>query len=110
MAFEPGDPRINRKGRPPGPSAINKKMSKRQKMDMEFEYLLRKIKPHVADSIMTAAKIMKNDHATDQSKLKAAVILLDAYKTTVKDVYTEDDEASEKDEDTSVGFSLTVVG
>lgn len=66
----------------------------RELREREFMSLLRKLKPLVADSINTAANIMKNKEALDSNRLKAAIILLDNYKEMVEDVY--DNEIAEE--------------
>ena len=93
MAFQKNDPRINRAGRPPNDP--DKVKTKREIRETELLYLLRKIKPHLSDSISTAAKIMKNDNVSETNRLKAAVILLDAYKELVNDVYNGEDQEDE---------------
>lgn len=104
------DKNINTQGRIKGA----KRMTNRELREREFMSLLRKLKPLVADSINTAAKIMKNAEATDQNKLKAAVILLDNYKAMVGDVYNgkyDEDEAIDEIQQPNVpSFSLKVVG
>jgi len=100
------DENINRSGRIKGAS----EMSRRALKDRELISLLRKIKPHMAESIMTAAKIMKSDQAADANKLKASALLISVYKELLKDAYDGDDE-SEGTEIQSNGpvFSLTMV-
>ena len=74
--------------------------------------LLRKIKPHVADAIMSAAKIMKNEEASHQNQLKAATILLDNYRRLTLDVYDEEhanDEGTEIQQQNAPVFSLKVI-
>lgn len=93
MAFAKGDPRINRSGRPK--KDPNEVKTKRQVREEELLGILRRIKPHLSESITTAAKIMKNTDATDSNRLKAAVILLDAYKELVNDVYDGEDREEE---------------
>lgn len=107
--FVPGDPRINRDGRPP--IDRSKKLTKREVKNQELLSILRRIKPHLSDSIMTAAKIMKSETAMDANKLKAAVILLNAYKEIVTDVYDNDEDQDEpsKQEDQTPVFSLKIV-
>ena len=104
------DPKINTKGRI---DLVNgRKPTNRQLRERELLSLLRKLKPLVADSINTAATIMKNDSASDQNKLKAAVILLDNYKNMVGDLYSEtyDDEAGQEVQQQAAPlFSLKVV-
>jgi hypothetical protein len=57
--------------------------------------LLRKIKPHVAEAIVQAANIMKNQEASHQNQLKAATILLDNYRRLTLDMYDGEDQADE---------------
>jgi hypothetical protein len=101
------DPNINNKGRIKG----IKDKSRREIKDQELLSLLRKIKPHLSESIMVAASIMKNKEAAHANQLKAAVILLGAYRELVKDAYSGGDEeetGTEVQEQNPV-FSLTVI-
>ena len=108
------DPRINVKGNPDfgKKKYMPDKPTNRFLREREFMSLLRKLKPHVADAIMAAVKIMKNEEAAHANKLKAAVILLDQYERTMKQVYDKDYDQEENDEiqqqQTPV-FSLKVV-
>lgn len=85
------DPNINMQGR----IKSNKEKSRREIRDAEILGLIRKIKPHLGESIMTAANIMKNKEASHMSQLKAAVILLNAYRELVNDAYSGGDEEAE---------------
>lgn len=101
------DPRINRAGRTRG-----QPKTRREIRGNELLSLLRKVKPHVAQAINRAAKIMQNENASHAAQLKAAVILLDNYRTLVGDVYgTEVDSDEEGDEvqPSAPVFSLKVV-
>ena len=82
------DPAINKLGRIRGV----KEKSRRELKSIEMLSLVRKIKPHLSDSIMTAASIMRNKEAGPGNQLKAAVILLNAYKELIGDLYDGDDE------------------
>jgi len=82
------DPAINKMGRIRGV----KEKSRRELKAIEMLSLVRKIKPHLSDSIMTAASIMRNKEAAHANQLKAAVILLNAYKELIGDLYDGDDE------------------
>lgn len=110
MPFVKEDPRINRQGR----IDKQKKPTNREMKERELLLLLRKLKPHVADSILTAAKLMKDTKTSETNKLKAAVIILDNYRKLTLDLYAdgveEDGEAEEvqTQQDTPV-FSLKVI-
>ena len=82
------DPAINKLGRIRGV----KEKSRRELKNAELISLVRKIKPHLSESIMTAATIMKNKESGAANQLKAAVILLNAYKELIGDLYDGDDE------------------
>jgi len=101
------DVAINRSGRIKGAS----EMSRRALKDRELISLLRKIKPHMAESIMTAAKIMKSDVAADANKLKASALLISVYKELLKDAYDGDEEAEGTEIQSNAPiFSLKIVG
>lgn len=107
MAFKKGDVNINRAGRP----KFSDKPTSRELKERELLLLARRIKPHVADSILTAARIMKNEEAAHTSQLKAATILLSAYRELILDLYDgkdPDEEATEIQQNSPV-FSLKVV-
>lgn len=101
------DPRINVEGR----KKATRKLTRREIRENELLSILRKIRPHVSDSIMTAAKIMKSDQSQDSNKLKAAVVLLNAYKDIVGEVYNgaDTDEEGTEVQDTAPVFSLKIV-
>ena len=108
------DPRINTKGNPDfgKKKYMPEKPTNRFLRERELMGLLRKLKPHVADSIMAAVKIMKNQEAADANKLKAATIIRQQYKDTMLEVYDKDydeAEAEEIQQDNSPVFSLKVI-
>ena len=90
----------------------NREKSRREIRDQSLLSLLRKVSPHLSESIMTAATIMKNKEAAHANQLKAAVILLNAYKELVNDLYTGGDEEAEGTEiqpNSGPVFSLRMV-
>jgi hypothetical protein len=84
----------NPNGRPKKESIFDKPTNRELK-ERELVMLLRKIKPHVAEAIMQAANIMKNDEASHQNQLKAATILLDNYRRLTLDMYDGEEQAEE---------------
>lgn len=90
--FRSGSHNINRKGRTPG---VEKVLTNRALKERELLMLLRKIRPHVSDAVMQAAKIMNNDEASAQNSLRAAAILLDAYRKLTLDLYDSSEPEAE---------------
>jgi len=109
MTFKAGQSG-NPNGRPKKESALNKPTNRDLK-ERELIMLLRKIKPHVAEAITQAAKIMKNEEASHQNQLKAATVLLDNYRRLTLDVYDgqEEEEGTEIQQQNAPLFSLKVV-
>ena len=111
MTFKKGESG-NLKGRPKKESIFDKPTNRELK-ERELVMLLRKIKPQVAEAIITAAAIMKNEEASHQNQLKAATILLDNYRRLVLDVYDgeelADKEGTEIQQQNAPVFSLKVV-
>lgn len=111
MTFKAGQSG-NPNGRPKNQSLLDKPTNRSLK-ERELITLLRKIKPQIADAIITAAAIMKNDEASHQNQLKAATILLDNYRRLVLDVYDgeeqADKEGTEIQQHNAPVFSLKVV-
>lgn len=88
-----------------------KEKSRREIRSGELLSLIRKIKPHLSESIMTAATIMKDKTAAHANQLKAAVILLNAYKELVNDLYAggDEDEEGQEIQPNMPSFSLHVL-
>lgn len=111
MAFVKGQSG-NPNGRPKKESIFDKPTNRELK-ERELVMLLRKIKPHVAEAIMQAANIMKNDEASHQNQLKAATILLDNYRRLTLDMYDGEEQADEAgvevQQNNAAVFSLKVV-
>lgn len=108
--FRGGNDAINRNGRKPSDGT---KLTNRQLRERELLMLLRKIKPHVAESIVQASKIMKDSTANHANQLKAATLLLDAYRKLTLDLYDgaeiADEEGTEIQEQNSPAFSLKMI-
>ena len=88
-----------------------KEKSRREIRNAELLSIIRKVKPHLSDSITTAATIMRNKESGAGNQLKAAVILLNAYKELVNDLYAggdEDEEGVEVQSNTPT-FSLRMI-
>jgi len=106
------DSRINRNGRPKKIDLLEKKTNRELK-EKELLMLLRKIKPHVSEAIIQAARIMKNEEASHQNQLKAATVLLDNYRKLTLDLYDGEganEEGTAIQEDNAPVFSLKIVG
>lgn len=82
------DPNINQLGLIKKP----KPMNNRELREREQLSLLRKLKPHLTDAIKVATNILKCEQSSDVNKLKASVIILNAYKEVVNDLYRDDGE------------------
>jgi hypothetical protein len=103
------DSRINRNGRPKKTDLLEKKTNRELK-EKELLMLLRKIKPHVSEAIIQAARIMKNEEASHQNQLKAATVLLDNYRKLTLDLYDGDQEAEGTEvQENAPSFSLTLL-
>jgi hypothetical protein len=100
------DQAINSKGRP------QTKLTNRQLREREMLALLRKLKPHVAEAIATAAKIMRQPDMPAQHQLRAATILLDNYKQMVGDLFDksyDEDTGEEVQVSNKPLFSMQIV-
>lgn len=102
----------NKAGRPRRDKLLDKPTNRELK-ERELIMLLRKIKPHVADAITQAVKIMKNDEAAHQNQLKAAALLLESYRKLSLDLYggeeVADEEGTEVQQNNAAVFSLKVI-
>ena len=66
-----------------------RKLTRRELKDRELLMLARKLKPHVADALMTAVNIMKNENAADTARLTASRFIIVTYKEVNDDLYAE---------------------
>lgn len=60
--------------------------------------LIRKFKPHVSKSIMSAVNIIDDNEANDANKLKASALIIGTYKDLLKDVYDHRYDTEENEE------------
>lgn len=87
---------INKTGRPAAPKGD--KPTNRELRERELLMLLRKIRPHVANAVTAAVKIMQHEQASHMNQLKAAALLLDSFRKLTLDMYDgEDPEAEGKE-------------
>lgn len=99
---------INKNGRPKGMSVFKDKTA-RQIREAELLSLLRKMKPLMSKSIMAASKIIDNEQATDQNKLKASALLLTHYRNLLLDLYKQDDDSVAEEIQSTPVFSMKIV-
>lgn len=102
------DKNINTSGR----IKPNREKSRREIKEQELLSLLRKLKPHISDSVLTASRIMKNNESADANKLKSAALLISLYKELLKDAYEGGDEDADGTEVQPNGgpvFSLRMI-
>ena len=80
------DPNISTKGRP----REDRKLTRRELLEKEEMAVLRKIRPHISQAVLVAAKIMNDPKAAEAPRLKACTIILDNYKELYRAVYNGD--------------------
>lgn len=79
---------INTKGRPvKSPDEVLVKPTNKELKNRELLLLLRKLKPHVADAVMTAVTVMQKSDS-DQNKLKASQMILQNFHKLTLDLYS----------------------
>lgn len=105
------DPNIYRGGR--NPSEKEKKTNK-ELGRQELIRLFRKFKPHLANAIDTATKIMVDSEANENARLRAAAMIIAEYKTLVSSIYgdvkyEEEQEANEEEVSSTPVFRLKLV-
>jgi len=107
------DSNINRNGRPKDPE--KKKITRRSMKDKELIQLVRKLRPHVSQAIMTAVKIMGDEEASHTNQLKAAAFLFVQHANLISEAYGGEENPEEVDPDevqpqnNTPVFSLKVV-
>lgn len=105
---------INLAGRPKA-NATGKDTEKKSNKQLRMEammHLARMLRPHLAKSIQAAAKIIGNEEASDQNKLKAAVFITGLYKSLLEQAYHhnyDDDAGEELQQKPGAVFSMRVL-
>lgn len=106
----------NPAGRPKDIDRIIRKPTRRELRERELLMVLRKLRPHIAESIVTASNIMGNANAKDENKLKAAIVIVDNYRKLVLDLYDgkedpelDNEEGQEIQQENGPQFSLKMV-
>lgn len=110
MAFVKGDARINRDGRPKIKDA--EKPTNRSLREKSFLQLVRKFYPLQSQAIQVAAKIMNDEKASENGRLKGAALIITTYKDLLKDVYDyryDEESAEPMQEDNKPVFSLRMI-
>lgn len=99
-------------GRPSKNSLLLKPKTNRQIREEELLSLCRKFKPLQSKAIQAAVKILDNNEAADQNKLKAASLLLGMYRDLLKDTFHKDydtDAGVEVQQNNAAVFSLKMI-
>ncbi len=101
--------RVNKIGR----NARSDGKSSKEIRDEEYIKIARKLKGHVSNAIIQAAKILDLDAAKPMEKLAASKLILGEYMKAIDAVYkdTDEDDApkAELQKETAPVFSLTVI-
>lgn len=109
MAFVKGQSG-NEKGRPPK-DRTKIKTNREQRTD-ELMALIRKLKPLQTKAIQAAVKVIDNEEASDQNKLKSAALLISTYRGLLNEVFDyryDNEEAEAIQENNGPVFSLRMI-
>lgn len=120
--FQPGDAwKGNRQGRPSvdrllDPSSLKTNPEKKTREEIgkeELSRILKRLKPLSLKAIHTLGHMLESESATEASKLKAAVYLLDKYKEYMEDLYInaedKDEEGDKKELEKAPVYSLKMI-
>ena len=106
------DPAINNLGRPKDA----RKPTKREMKDRELSMLVRKLKPHLAESVNVVSGMLRGDKVSDTNKLKASALIMTEYQKIIKEIYSNDAqevedivEEVEEERDAAPVLSLKIV-
>jgi len=111
--WKKGMPSPNPVGRPVlGEEREKEKLTNRKLREKAFLELVRKFRPLQAKAIQAAVKILDDEKAADQNKLKASALIIATYKDLLSQVYDyryDEEEAVPMQEESAPILSLTVV-
>lgn len=111
--FRGGAAGINRNGRPK--TKVGKDGEKKSNKQLRLEAMMqfaRLLRPHLAKAVGAAAKILGNEEASDQNKLKAAAFVATEYRSLIKDIYDlryDEDDGEELQQKPGTVFSLKII-
>jgi hypothetical protein len=106
-----GHPGLPGAGRP-RLEAEREKPTNRVLRQKEFLSLVRKFRPYQTKAIQAVVKIIDNQESADQNKLKASAILLNEYRTLLKELYDakyDEEQAEEIQQENTPVFHLKMV-
>ena len=84
--------------------------------DRELSMLVRKLKPHLAESVNVVSGMLRGDKVSDTNKLKASALIMTEYQKIIKEIYSNDAqdveeviEEVEEERDAAPVLSLKIV-
>ena len=88
MAFQKGDPNINRHGRPQAKDLVNpKSRTGTEHREKEFKQILRRLKPLNNKALKVFTDMLEDEKTTEATKVKVAVFIMKTYQDMMDDLY-----------------------
>ena len=88
VAFQKGDPNINRHGRPQAKDLVNpKSLTGTEYREKEFKQILRRLKPLNGKALRKLDEMIDDESTTEASRLKAIVFIMKTYQDMMDDLY-----------------------
>ena len=88
MAFQKGDPNINRNGRPNAKDLVNpKSLTGTEYREKEFKQILRRLKPLNNKALKVFTDMLEDEKTTEATKVKVAVFIMKTYQDMMDDLY-----------------------
>ena len=88
MAFQKGDPNINRNGRPQAKDLVNpKSLTGTEYREKEFKQILRRLKPLNNKALKVFTDMLEDEKTTEATKVKVAVFIMKTYQDMMDDLY-----------------------